>query len=90
MMLPSWAGKRRDANEAEIAESLRKAGASVFRLHCPVDLLVGHRGRNYLMECKTPSGSFTAPELAFQREWRGRVDIVRSAEEALRLIGAIT
>ena len=42
---------RRDANEGEIVRALEKVGASVLRLH-DIDLLVGFRGRNYLLEVK--------------------------------------
>lgn len=90
-MLPSWAGKRRDANEQEIVDALRKAGASVYRLHEPVDLLVGYGGENLLMEVKPEvRWSFTDAELDFRRDWKGKVLVVHNVWEALRFIGAIT
>jgi hypothetical protein len=49
-------GKKRDACEKEIVKALEKAGASVSKLDGTgiPDLLVGYRGRTYLMECKDP------------------------------------
>lgn len=49
-------GKKRDACEKEIVAALEKAGASVSKLDGKgiPDLLVGYRGRTYLMECKDP------------------------------------
>jgi len=49
---------RRDPNQGEIVEALRAAGASVEELDdvgagVP-DLLVGFRGRNFLLEVKSP------------------------------------
>ena len=49
-----------DQNQQEIITALRQIGASVYPLHfagkgCP-DLLVGFRGRNYLIFVKTERG----------------------------------
>lgn len=86
---------RVDANHALIVGALRACGASVQSLAnvghgCP-DLLVGHRGRNLLMEvkdgCKPPSARTLTPD---QREWHsswlGRVAVVESAEQAIALL----
>ena len=64
---------------------------------CP-DLLVGHRGHNYLMEVKRPPGpkggmsedgqKLSPGQERFRREWRGRpVVVVRSPSEALQALG---
>ncbi len=50
---------RTDANQKEIVSKLRELGAKVVLLHnvgnsCP-DLLVGYRGRTWLMEAKGES-----------------------------------
>jgi hypothetical protein len=84
---------RTDANQAEIVEALRQAGASVQLLHavgegCP-DLAVGYRGQTYFIEVKTPGGSLNEREQKWHQQWRGHVAVVRSAEEALRVIGAL-
>lgn len=50
--------KRRDSNEEPIVDALRGAGATVSRLNedgVP-DLLVGFRGRTFLLEVKHPRG----------------------------------
>lgn len=88
---------RTDANQAEIVEILRWSGATVQPLHqvgggCP-DLLVGFRGRNYLLEVKDgskkPSARYLTPaEIDWHDNWRGQVAIVNSADEALEAIGA--
>lgn len=78
------AAKRRDVAEAPIADALRAVGARVERVSgrgLP-DLLVGFRGRYYALEVKTGSGRQTAA----QRETG--YPVVRSVDEALRIIGA--
>ena len=84
---------RADANQAEIVNALRTAGASVQHLHtvgggCP-DLLVGYHGYNYLLEIKTPHGKANPIQVCWFREWLGQAEIVRNIDEALIAIGAI-
>ena len=43
---------RKDLNQTAIVDCLLKGGASVYALHVPVDLLVGIRGKTYLVEIK--------------------------------------
>lgn len=84
-----------DANQPEIVDALRKAGASVAHLHgvgmgCP-DILVGFRGANILMEIKDGSKVPSARKLnAMQAEWhklwQGQACVVNSAEEALAVL----
>jgi hypothetical protein len=86
--------KRRDANEPTIVGALEAIGASVHRLDSPVDLLVGWRGENYLVEVKdghkTPSQRpLTDDEKFFIATWRGTALVVRCTAEALCAIGAI-
>ena len=47
---------RRDDNEYEIIQALEAIGCTVRRLDRPVDLLVGYRASNYLIEVKNPHG----------------------------------
>ena len=82
-----------DRNQREIVQALRDAGASVQLLHqvgkgCP-DALIGFRGENYLAEIKTENGELTADELKFFLDWRGQRRIVRTVDDALKMIGAI-
>ena len=79
--------KRRDPNEPDIVRALRDVGATVKRLD-DIDLLVGWRGRNFLLEVKDRKGALKPSQEEMVRTWRGQYEIVRSADEALRAIGA--
>ena len=89
---------RVDANQRQVVAALRGAGASVQLLHavgegCP-DLLVGHRGVNYLIEVKDgqkpPSAQKLTPQQEiWHRDWRGHRVVVNSPEAALAAIGVI-
>ena len=85
---------RVDKNQVNIVKALRQVGADVQHLHfvgqgCP-DILVGHRGTNYLMEIKSnPKAELTADELEWHLHWRGQVCIVYSVQDALRTIGVV-
>jgi len=87
--------KRIDANQTEIVETLRKAGADVYILSMVgrgiPDLMVCFNGETILMEVKANAKSrFTPDQLKFIANWKGgplsRVD---SPEAALRVIGLI-
>lgn len=88
---------RTDANQDAICLALRRAGASVWVIGLPVDLLVGFRGRTYLIEVKTTVGKrvikaarHTPLQTGFLATWRGGPALtVTSAEEALAAIGAV-
>lgn len=87
---------RVDDNHAEIVDALRRAGASVQSIAtvgkgCP-DLLVGHRGRNILLEVKDGSKPPSARKLTpnehiWQAYWQGQVVTVESVEQALKAVG---
>jgi len=88
---PVHAGKKRDANESAIVHALKAAGATVERLDI-VDLLVGFRGGNWLMEVKTVKGLKRKSKTAERQErwragWQGNVYVVSEPAEALGLIG---
>jgi hypothetical protein len=86
-----------DGNQAEIVASLRRIGATVKSLAaegdgCP-DLLVGWRGKNFLLEVKDgnqpPSKQrLTEDEVEWQRGWKGSVETIYSLDQALKVIGA--
>ena len=86
---------RVDANQGTIVAGLRDYGASVESLAgqhrgCP-DLLVGFRGRNYLLEVKDgskpPSGQkLTEMQAVWHSIWEGQVAVVASLEEALEVL----
>jgi hypothetical protein len=82
---------RVDENQEAIVKALRDAGAYVWIIGLPVDLLVGFRDRTLLMEVKTDSKKrLTDLQADFFEKWTGgtlcRVD---SPEAALRMIGVI-
>lgn len=82
-----------DANHSAIVAALRSIGASVQDLAsvgqgCP-DILVGFRGRNYLMEIKVNKGKPTPMQDVWHMTWQGQVVIVRTVDEALHVIGAL-
>ena len=82
---------RVDANQEQIVSALRAAGAYVWIIGIPVDLLVGYRGHTFLVEIKsTTKGRLTPLQADFFENWGGstlcRVD---SPESALRMIGII-
>jgi len=85
-------GNRKDANQGEIVQALKRVAASVFVMDEPCDLLVGFRGKNYLLEVKDPKKPpskrrLTIAQADFRQTWYGQYAIVHSAEEALKVIG---
>jgi hypothetical protein len=80
---------RVDANQAQIVSALRAAGAYVWIIGLPVDLLVGYNNHTYLVEIKDgPRKRLTALQQDFFDNWTGgtlaRID---GPEAALRMIG---
>jgi hypothetical protein len=82
---------RVDANQQQIISALRAAGAYVWIIGLPVDLLVGYKGHTFLMEIKTDSKKrLTALQADFFENWSGstlcRID---NPEAALRMIQVV-
>ena len=77
---------RSDLNQPDIIHALKKIGCTVDVIGEPVDLLVGYRKKNFLIECKSPKGKLTPPQKKFFAEWKGQVRKARSAEEAIKLV----
>ncbi len=82
---------KRDANEAEIKDALKAVGASVVTISAKgvPDLLVGYRGVNYLLETKGKRGKLTPDQVQFFEDWCGEASVVRTVEDALKVIGAV-
>ena len=90
---------RRDAIETAVVDALRKAGCSVayWGIAGAPDLVVGRAGQNWLMEVKQPLGPrggssndgqhLNTLQFEWHQRWRGHVTVVRSAAEALEVIG---
>lgn len=78
----------RDTNESDIVDALRGIGCDVQVIGKPVDLLVGYRCKNFLIEVKAEGTYYkgTQEQRDFIREWRGQVRVVYTAEEAIKLV----
>ena len=81
-----YAYHRKDNNHDEIRDALERVGATV-KPDGPTDLIVGFRGATYLIEVKTEKGKLRPTQEDFVRWWKGHVAVVRSIEEALKVIG---
>ena len=90
---------RRDANHTEITRALRDVGYLVHETHQlgsgypdltvgGIDRATGIR-RLWLVEVKAARGTLTPDEAAFHAEWAGHVHIVRSIDDAYRLVGVL-
>jgi len=82
---------RVDKNQSAIVSALRAAGAYVWIIGLPVDLLVGYKNQTFLVEIKDgPKKRLTALQEDFFANWSGstlaRID---GPEAALRMIGVI-
>lgn len=82
---------RVDANQQQIVSALRAAGAYVWILGLPVDLLVGYNNHTYLVEIKDgPSKRLTKLQQDFFANWiGGTLCRINDAEAALRMIGVV-
>jgi hypothetical protein len=81
---------KRDANEPAIVDALQAAGASVYRLDQPVDLLIGFRGKLLIAEVKIPDATLNPNQQWFFQTWKGPTPpILRSVDDALKLLEAM-
>ena len=87
--------KRVDANQKKIVEQLRKIGASVTVTSMIgegfPDVVVGFRGKNFLIEIKDESKSpsqrkLTPDEQRWHLRWRGQAAICKNFDEILDII----
>lgn len=80
-----------DGNQAEIITALKSIFASVQDLHnvwkgCP-DILVGYRGKNFLLEIKRDEkAKLTPAQEKWHSIWMGQAAVVTSAEEAIQVV----
>jgi len=82
---------RVDANQEQIVSALRGAGAYVWIIGLPVDLLVGYKGYTFLVEIKTDSKKrLTKLQADFFENWTGsilaRIDCPESALRMLKVV----
>jgi len=83
--------KRRDANEPEIVQALRAAGALVLPIDRPADLIAGFKGRWVMLEVKVRRGKLKPIQSTTLAECVVRglpYYVVRSAEDALTALQA--
>jgi hypothetical protein len=82
---------RVDANQQEIVKALRNAGAFVWIIGLPVDLLVGYNNQTFLVEIKDGSKKrLTKLQGDFFASWcGGGLHRIESPVEALRMIGKV-
>jgi Holliday junction resolvase len=86
---------RTDDNHTEIINAFRSCGFSVQDLSAAgdgiPDLLIGRRGKNYLIEVKDgnkpPSKrKLTQKQLDWHDAWLGQVEIIESVSDVMRFI----
>jgi len=75
---------RVDANQEQVVSALRAAGAYVWIIGLPVDLLVGYNNETFLFELKTDSKK-KLTKLQLDSFYK-----LNGPEDALRIIGAIS
>ena len=85
-----------DDNQPEIVAEFRRLGASVTPTHMVgsgfVDIVVGHEGRNYLVEikdgAKQPSQrKLTPDEQEYHANWKGTLHIVETIDDCAGVLG---
>ena len=80
---------RTDSNQTEIIAALRKCGCTTLFLNIGFgapDLLVARANRMWLMELKVKDGKLRKIQEDWHRNWNAKVHVVRSVEEAIKII----
>jgi hypothetical protein len=85
--------RRTDHNQQSIIDALRSIGCTVQDLsqlrRGTLDILVGHKVRNYLIEvknCTDRAPRLTEREEKRIRDWKGQVGVVTSIMDALAIV----
>lgn len=87
--------KRADDNQPDVVRVLRQMGVSVAVTHIVgkgfPDIVCGFRGNNWLFEIKNPDKKpserkLTGDEPEFHLLWKGQIDIIETAEDAMRIM----
>ena len=84
---------KRDSAEQPIVDALRSVGALVAQVSGTgvPDLIVSRLNVVYLLEVKTGKrGKLTPEQVKFHEQWGDVVSVVRTVDEALRAIKAIS
>lgn len=93
--MPPRTASRVDGNQPAIVKALRAVGCSILYTHtlknC-FDILVGYRGRTFLIEIKDPvqppsARKLTPGEEKFRAEWRGSpYYVIETEAQAIALV----
>ena len=80
---------RKDLNQPEIVKQLRQIGASVLVVSAfgmGFDILVGYRGKNYLIEIKRSGrmNDLTENEKKLKSRWLGAYLIIETIEDFMK------
>jgi hypothetical protein len=82
-----------NTNQPDIIAGLQAAGCSVEPLNIVSSgvpsLLCGWAGRNTLIEVKSDDGNLTPEQTTWHTSWAGQVEIARSIDDALRIVGLV-
>jgi Holliday junction resolvase len=87
-----------DANQSNLVEFFRMMGCSVESLAAVgkgvPDLLIGYRGKNYLVEvkdgAKAPSEQkLTRAQVEWHESWRGQKIVINSIDAAIEFIKSL-
>ena len=87
MSRPKYA-QSTDLNQKEIVDALNEIpGVKAMVVGSPVDLLVGYRARNILLEVKRPGEKpRTETQRQFLKTWPGQVRVVETIDEAVQCV----
>ncbi len=88
MNMPKY-GASVDVNQKDIVDALKEIGCQVEIIGRPVDLLVGYRKYNFLIEVKRPNVRPRKDQQAqrdFLKDWKGQVRQLSTVEEAISLV----
>jgi len=87
---------RKDENQNPIVQALAQAGIQVVDTSAVgngfPDLVLGFRGKNYLIEVKNPAKpkadrQLTDDQKKFHATWNGQINTVETIDEILAIIG---
>lgn len=90
---------RKDANHSQIAQAMRDVGYLVAdtaslgdgfgdQVWAGIDRKSGQKSV-WVIEIKTTKGNLTDAEKIFHQAWQGYVHIVRSVDDAYKLVGVL-
>lgn len=84
---------RADNNQEAIVKALRTCGATVHITNQVgdgfPDVAVGIFGKNFLIEIKNKDarGKLSTEQIIFRDKWKGKIHVVETVDEALKVIG---